>query len=220
MLNKTARFVYLVIAFLVFCGSVQAAEHRMQKMSRGTADQSFDALMDKSIKTMHERMGQVAMNGVPDHDFAAMMIPHHQGAIDMAGIFLRYGKDFRLSSLARRIIGQQRAEIKLMQTWLDRHKGGPAEQAKSFTELIQAADATMHAEMEKAQKTGNPDHDFVTLMIPHHQGAIAMAKGFMKYGKSPVLLRLARGIVTGQEREIAFMDRWLKSDGSEAPKHQ
>ena len=57
--------------------------------------------------------------------------------------------------------------------------------------------------------TGRPDADFVTMMIPHHQGAIDMAKVELQYGKDPKLRELASGIVAAQEKEIAEMKAWL-----------
>ncbi|MFS0771155.1 DUF305 domain-containing protein [Sphingomonas sp. 1P08PE] len=63
---------------------------------------------------MHGAM-MTGYSGDPDRDFARMMIPHHQGAIDMAGIELRYGKDERLRRLAQGIIVEQRQEIAVMQ---------------------------------------------------------------------------------------------------------
>ena len=56
--------------------------------------------------------------------------------------------------------------------------------------------------------TGMPDRDFVAMMLPHHQGAVEMAKVELRYGKNPELRRLARSIIKDQEREIAFMKRW------------
>ncbi|KAK0359206.1 hypothetical protein LTR94_032237, partial [Friedmanniomyces endolithicus] len=67
----------------------------------------------------------IAPTGDPDRDFAAMMIPHHQGAIEMAEAELRYGKDERLRRLAQGIIVEQRQEIAVMQGILA-EKTGPA----------------------------------------------------------------------------------------------
>lgn len=56
--------------------------------------------------------------------------------------------------------------------------------------------------------TGDADKDFVTMMTPHHQGAIDMAKVELRYGRDPVLRRMAQDIIRSQEKEIAAMNRW------------
>ena len=57
--------------------------------------------------------------------------------------------------------------------------------------------------------TGNPDRDFVRMMLPHHQGAIDMAKVELQYGKDPMLRKLAEDIIKAQQPEIAEMNGWL-----------
>jgi len=69
--------------------------------------------------------------------------------------------------------------------------------------------AKMHAAMDVAY-TGNADVDFVQGMIPHHQGAVDMAKIVLAFGKDPELKKLAEAIVKAQMDEIAFMQEWLK----------
>jgi uncharacterized protein (DUF305 family) len=64
--------------------------------------------------------------------------------------------------------------------------------------------------MKNAPMTGDPDHDFAAMMIPHHQGAVDMAKAELIYGKDPVLRRLAQEIVVTQEQEIVVMSTRLK----------
>jgi uncharacterized protein (DUF305 family) len=68
-----------------------------------------------------------AMTGDQDRDFAAMMITHHQGAIDMARQQLSRGRDPEMRALAAKVIADQQREIGQMQGWLDR-RGGSAEQ--------------------------------------------------------------------------------------------
>ncbi|RDK06703.1 CopM family metallochaperone [Cupriavidus lacunae] len=87
----------------------------------------FAGLMDDAMAVMHHGMTQAPMNGVPDHDFVTMMIPHHQGAIDMAKALLLYGKDPELRNLAQGIITEQQNEIRLMQAWLQRHQSQPSD---------------------------------------------------------------------------------------------
>ncbi len=56
--------------------------------------------------------------------------------------------------------------------------------------------------------SGNSDRDFVAGMIPHHQGAVDMAKVELQYGKDPQLKKLARDIIQSQDEQIAFMKSW------------
>ena len=99
-------------------GSARAAEapaHRHP--SAGSTGDSFQALMDEATARMHEGMA-ITPSGDPDVDFARMMIPHHQGAVDMARVELRYGRDERLRRLAQGIIVEQQQEIETMRTVL------------------------------------------------------------------------------------------------------
>jgi uncharacterized protein (DUF305 family) len=77
----------------------------------------FYSLMDGAMERMHVAM-RVAPSGEADRDFARMMIPHHQGAIDMAIVELRFGKDERLRRLAQAIVVEQGQEITLMRSIL------------------------------------------------------------------------------------------------------
>src|SRR5215470_13597086 len=79
---------------------------------RAGAD-GFQAMMAEATARMHAAM-DVPFTGDADRDFARMMIPHHQGAIDMALAELRYGKDKRLRRLAQEIIVDQQQEIAVM----------------------------------------------------------------------------------------------------------
>jgi hypothetical protein len=68
--------------------------------------------------------------------------------------------------------------------------------------------AKMHTAMD-ITFTGNADADFVKGMIPHHEGAVDMAKTVMAFGKDPEIRKLAEEIVRAQESEIALMKAWL-----------
>jgi uncharacterized protein (DUF305 family) len=88
------------------------------------------------------------------------------------------------------------------------HTGsGPAE--SEFAAQMMQAMERMDAGMMAAKPTGNPDRDFAAMMIPHHQGAIDMAKVELIYGQDPVLRRLAQGIIVAQQQEIELMQRYL-----------
>jgi len=74
--------------------------------------------------------------------------------------------------------------------------------------MMQATER-MHKDMNIVP-TGDPDRDFAAIMIPHHQGAIDMAKVELQFGKNPVLRRLAQGIIVEQLQEIEVMQRELR----------
>ena len=77
--------------------------------------------MDASMKLMDNEMSAAPMDGNADHDFAAMMMPHHQGAIDMAKAELSHGRDPTMRRLAEEIIADQKSEIDLMNLWMREH---------------------------------------------------------------------------------------------------
>lgn len=85
---------------------------------------SFSNLMNDAMGVMDYGMGTAPMNGDPDHDFSAMMIPHHQGAINMANAELLYGKDPVLRRLAQEIIVTQSSEITVMYVALKKYSAG------------------------------------------------------------------------------------------------
>lgn len=98
-------------------GEVRAAPPRFV----ASTAQPFAALMKDAMAVMGEGMRRAPANGVPEHDFVAMMIPHHQGAIDMAKAVLLRTTDPEIRNLAQGIITEQQNEIQVMQAWLRRH---------------------------------------------------------------------------------------------------
>jgi uncharacterized protein (DUF305 family) len=84
------------------------------------------------------------------------------------------------------------------------NQGDPAS-----TKEFRAADHSMMSGMSGVEYTGDADHDFVAHMIPHHEGAVAMAKVELKYGKDTKLRALAKEIIASQDKEITFMKQWL-----------
>ena len=87
-------------------------------------------------------------------------------------------------------------------------KGDQGEASKAYAK----ANLAMHSGMD-ITFTGDADTDFAKGMIPHHQGAIDMAKIVLQYGKDAEIRKLAEGVISAQEGEITFMKGWLAKNG-------
>ena len=101
------------------------------------SEPTFYAEMAQVNARMHDGM-DVAPSGDIDRDFMRMMIPHHQGAIDMALVLLKYGRDERLKRLAQSIIVEQGQEIAYMRTLLDR-AGGKTSKPNPIARSVRSA---------------------------------------------------------------------------------
>ncbi len=88
--------------------------------SQDNGQAAMKAYMDANQRMMNG-MG-MNMSNDPDKEFVAMMIPHHQGAIDMAKVELQYGKDPKLRAMAEAIIKAQEEEIAEMKAWQQAHR--------------------------------------------------------------------------------------------------
>jgi len=92
------------------------------------------------------------------------------------------------------------------------HGSAPKGDNSPSSLAFQGINTKMHEAMN-ITFTGNADVDFVKGMIPHHQGAIDMAKTVLAFGKDPEVRKLAEEIIKAQESEIALMNEWLKRRG-------
>ena len=106
----------VIVLALVAAPALARADDMKMDMGAGPADKAFAESMQKMMKGMEAKP-----TGDADKDFVIMMIPHHQGAIDMAKIELQYGKDKQLRKLAGGIVKAQESEIAEMNAWLAAH---------------------------------------------------------------------------------------------------
>ena len=83
-------------------------------------------------------------------------------------------------------------------------------QGDAFGRALAAGMDKMHKDMMAARPTGNPDVDFLATMIPHHAGAVEMARLVLIHGRDPLVRRLAEEIIAGQQAEIVAMGARLR----------
>jgi YVTN family beta-propeller protein len=124
---------------------------------------SFEQEMMESMSKMDQDMVAAAMTGDPNHDFSAMMIPHHRGAIDMAKTFLLHGQDSVLRRLAQEIIVTQQQEIQVMRLRLATLQTGGA---SAPPEKKQDAPASIPVSEKDRVYTGDQTSNTVSVINP------------------------------------------------------
>lgn len=96
------------------------------------------------------------------------------------------------------------------------HSGAaPMAMSSEASTAYKAANMRMHEAMD-VELTGDADVDFILSMLPHHQGAVDMARIVLEHGADPEVRKLAQDIVESQEAEIAWMEKWLADNGHAA----
>ncbi len=100
--------------------------HHAAAGNRGAVGKStFESGMDAGMARMMQDMHSPGYTGQPDSDFLAMMIPHHEGAVDMARLVLIHGRDPMVRQLAEDIIASQTVEIAAMRGRMSVLRAGP-----------------------------------------------------------------------------------------------
>jgi uncharacterized protein (DUF305 family) len=222
MMNRKQLLAAVSALALLGAPAYAAMDHSMHmatpKLSKSLSKNSAVKDYIKANKIMHKGMA-ITYSGDADVDFVAGMIPHHQGAVDMAEVILKYGKDEEMKALAQRIITWQKAEIGFMKQWLSgRTSAWRAKDADKLPSVkaYEESMMVMHRDMN-IKFTGNADVDFVRGMIPHHRGAIDMAWILKKHGKDRNLSKFADEIIRSQGQEIRLMQAWLDKQECSGP---
>ncbi|TDD69840.1 DUF305 domain-containing protein [Jiangella aurantiaca] len=182
-------------------------------------DESNDAGADPATETSAT---EAEFNDA-DVDFAQGMIPHHEQAVEMAQVVPDQGVSPELIELADAIEAAQQPEIDQMTAMLERwsedapsddphagHGSGDMDMDMDMEGMMSAGDmealgAAAGAEFEQM---------FLTMMIEHHEGAIAMAETELAEGQDPEAQELAQTIIDAQQAEITQMEQMLQGVGS------
>lgn len=169
---------------------------------------------------MNETASVPMTGGALDALFIDMMVPHHQGAVEMAKIALERGEHPEILAMAEAIIASQQAEIDQMKAWKLAWYGSsdtppmsamPAmEEMPGMGGMGHAMD--MQAEVDALRGAPEPfDLAFINAMIPHHQSAIDAAQKVLDSAEHPEIKALAQAIIDAQQKEIEQMEEWRKA---------
>jgi uncharacterized protein (DUF305 family) len=142
-----------------------------------------------------------------DSAFVTDMVPHHRSAIEMATVAEKKADHPHVRQLASNIISAQKAEIATLDgISASLHHSGVSggHMGMSDKAMGMSGDTAMLSSAKPF------DREFIDMMIPHHQGAIRMARSELATGRDPRLRKIARGIIAAQSREIAQMRSWRK----------
>jgi uncharacterized protein (DUF305 family) len=159
-----------------------------------------------------------------DQQFIDMMVPHHQGAVEMAKVAQQRAQKPEIKAMAADIVAAQDAEIAQMRGWRKAWFGSDQTPSMDKMPMVEGMSSAGHgghgagttmdmaADVEALRKAGEPfDRAFIDAMIPHHESAIDAAKAAATRAQKPEVKKLAADIVAAQEREIAQMKEWRRA---------
>lgn len=164
-----------------------------------------------AMSEMMSKMHAGKPKGNTDHDFAHHMLEHHKGAVVMADLQLRDGKDATMRRMAEQIKADQQKEIVALEAAATRLDNAPTnyqpnDPADPFASKMKASMDGMIQNIPNA--VANPDMNFNMFMTVHHQSAVDMAKAELAHGKDTKLKEMAKQMIAAQEKEIQQLKDW------------
>jgi uncharacterized protein (DUF305 family) len=155
-----------------------------------------------------------------DEMFINMMVPHHQGAVEMAKIAQQRAEHPEVKTMADVIISSQEAEIGQMKAWKEQWYGTsetPPMNAMPMMEAMKGMGGAGHpmdmqADVNALRDAAEPfDLAFIDAMIPHHQSAVDAAQMVLSTAVHPEIRQMAQQVIDAQQREIDQMNTWRQS---------
>lgn len=193
-----------------------------------TSDTKVTEASDKQDVKQQDNMNHDGMShdmsmdlGPADEDYDLRFIDgmaiHHQGAVVMAEEALTKAQHPELKKLAQDIIAAQKLEISQMQTWrkdwYPQADSTPMAYHAQMGHMMAMTDEQkqgMMMSMDLGSADAEFDLRFIQAMLPHHEGALVMAKDALSKSQRPEIKKLAQDILTSQQQEIEQMKQWRK----------
>ena len=197
-----ALMLVAILALVVSCANSGGGEEQgssgsedgMQGMAHGseTTDGASEMLMEN---------GEYS-----DERFIDAMVPHHQGAIEMAQVALENAEHTEILALAEDVVSAQETEIGQLKAIKQEQFGTSEVSMDMSAEEMEGMGMTMDPQELATQEPF--DKAFIDNMIPHHESAIEMAQVALEESENPEIREIAGAIVNAQEREIEQMRSW------------
>jgi uncharacterized protein (DUF305 family) len=143
-----------------------------------------------------------------DERFIDAMVPHHQGAVEMARVALKNAEHDAIVELSENIISTQRAEVEELKSIKKEEFGTSREPMQMGSQQMESMG--MMADPQKLADKEPFDKAFIDAMIPHHQSAIEMAQVAREKSDVPEITELAGNIISAQQAEIEQMEQWRR----------
>jgi len=211
MINFIAVKKFLIISIItvsisnIACIQVSPMQIHQRLACRSQSKNVFLMTMD----TMMRKMDTVKTGISPDYDFMSQMIPHHQGAIEMASYEIENGRNFLTIQLAKSILAEQAVEIQQMQGYKKLFLPVDYPLKDKFKKEMNETMDLMMRNMPADHELDDVDIAFAMVMITHHQAGIDMAKVVLKFSSDKKTIGLSKQIIASQEVEIGQMCSFL-----------
>jgi uncharacterized protein (DUF305 family) len=181
---------------------------------------------DTGVRTGVPDLAVPSTGQVFDENFIDMMVPHHEGAVEMARIAQERSTRPEVLQMANDIIASQADEIDQMRAWKQDWLG--SSDTPDMSEMASLHEMPgmggpghgmdMQSEVDALRNAPEPfDLAFIDAMIPHHQSAIDAARLAMEQATRPEIKAMAEQIIADQQREIDLMNGWRSSWFADAP---
>ncbi|MEJ7840508.1 MAG: DUF305 domain-containing protein [Rubrobacter sp.] len=144
-----------------------------------------------------------------DERFIDAMVPHHEGAVEMAEVALKNAEHEEIKQLSENIVSTQRTEIEELKE-IKQEEFGTSKVPMNM-DSGQMEDMGVMADAQELAKQDPFDKAFIDAMTPHHQSAIEMAEVAREKSQTPRIKKLADDIVSAQEKEISQMQTWREN---------
>jgi uncharacterized protein (DUF305 family) len=219
--RKTGFMAFALIAIASLGGAVIAysgAAQSKNQVQNTTPSNAADKQMHHGGMNHNMVMDLGPADANYDLRFIDAMIPHHQGAVEMAKQAQQKSQRPEIKKLAEEIIKAQNTEIAQMKqwrlTWYSQAGNKPMAYNSQMGHMMQMSPDQMKA-MMMSMDLGVADTEFdlrfINAMIPHHEGAVTMAQDALKKSQRPEIKQLAQSIIKSQKAEIKQMKQWRQT---------